>query len=67
MRKQQTQKFTVLFFTAVFALLQVYAQDKIAKGKVIAVKDNQPVADADATIKLKEIIISLTHIFNSKS
>lgn len=51
MRKQQTQKFTVLFFTAVFTLLQVSAQDKIAKGKVIAVKDNQPVAGATILLK----------------
>ena len=51
MRKKQTQKFTVLFFIAVFALLQVYAQDKIIKGKVMSLKDNQPVAGATISLK----------------
>ena len=51
MRKQQTLKFTALFFAAVFCLLQVHAQDKIFKGKVMSLKDNQPVAGATISLK----------------
>ena len=51
MRKQQPQKFTALFFAAVFCLLQVHAQDKIFKGKVMSLKDNQPVAGATISLK----------------